>query len=248
MKKTIISIMLLAFASSLHAAFLIVGAQNDAETAFFQGTTKVASWSYNADGTTDAQGTTINGEIKIYYGSGDKSRVAVFKVRENKIEDGSYTWTYKTGEPAGEESYADGKKDGPFKFLYKSGKTSKEGSYKAGKKDGVFKLYFENGSLAEEGAYKDGLKNGEFTLYYQTGEAKERYTCVNDRRHGEYQQFYQSGTLKMEGKYKNNLKEGNFMKYFESGEDAGIQVYKKGVLVSGDADDINEIEVTTPLE
>jgi len=250
MKKTIIisAALFVLAAGSAFALPAITGVQNDMAAAFYQGTTKVASWNFNADGSIDIQGNTINGDIKVYFSTGEKQRVVIYKINDNKIEDGIYTWTYKTGEPAGQETYNNGKRDGDFKFLYKSGKTSKEGTYKNGKKDGAIKLYYETGKLAEEGTYKDGLKSGEFTLYYPTGEAKERFTCVNDRRHGQYQQFYQSGTIKMEGLYKNGIKEGNFNKYFESGEDAGIQVYKNGALISGESDESAGEEVTTPLE
>jgi uncharacterized protein len=249
MKKTIMltAIIMLLAAGSAFTAPVISGVQNDSGAAFYQGATKVAEWSYAADGTIETQGNTINGVIKVYFGEKDKRRFVIYTIKDNKIQDNVYTWVYKSGEPAGEETYNNGKRDGAFKFLYKSGKTSKEGTYKNGRKDGTIKLYYETGKLAEEGVYKDGLKYGEFTLYYPTGEAKERFTCVNDKRQGEYQQFYQSGTIKMEGQYVNNLKEGNFMKYFESGEDAGIQVYKKGVLISGDSDPEGDI-VTTPLE
>jgi uncharacterized protein len=246
MKKILLTAIMIFIAGVAFAE--VVGVQNDTGAAFYQGTTKVASWAYNTDGSVETEGNTINGVIKVFSGEKDKRRFVLYTIKDNKIQDNVYTWVYKTGEPAGEETYNNGKRDGAFKFLYKSGKTSKEGAYKNGKKDGTIKLYFETGKPAEEGVYKDGLKNGEFTLYYPTGEAKERFTCVNDKREGQYQQFYQSGTIKMEGQYKNNLKDGNFNKYFESGEDAGIQVYKKGVLISGDSDDAGELEVTTPLE
>lgn len=237
MKKIImITAVIMFMIGSAYAVPAITGVQNETGAAFYQGTTKVAGWTFAADGSVEAQGATLNGVTKVYFGEGDKRRFVLYSIKENKIQDGTYSWVYKSGEPAGEETYNNGRRDGVFKLLYKSGKTSNEGVYKAGKKDGIIKLYYETGKLAEEGVYKDGYKNGEFTLYYPTGEPKERFTYVNDRRHGEYQQFYASGTIKMEGQYTLNLKEGNFMKYFESGEDAGIQVYKKGVLVSGEAD------------
>jgi antitoxin component YwqK of YwqJK toxin-antitoxin module len=249
MKKTlIITAALMLLATAAFAVPVITGVQNETGAAFYQGTTKVAGWSFNADGSVDAEGATINGIVKIYFGEGDKRRFVLYSIKGNKIQDGTYSWVYKSGEPAGEETFNNGSREGTFKFLYKTGKTSKEGAYKNGKKEGVIKLYYETGNLAEEGFYKDGLKDGEFTLCYPGGEPKERFTYVNDRRHGVYQQFYRSGTIKMEGLYKLNLKEGKFFKYFESGEDAGIQDYNKGVLVSGENDPEADFEVTTPLE
>lgn len=250
MKKiiTITTFIMLLATGLLFAAPAITGVQNDMAAAFYQGKTKVASWTYNADGSIDTMGNTITGDIKMLFGTGDKLRTTVLKIKNNKVEDGIYTWTYKTGEPAGEETYNNGRREGVFKFLYKSGKTSKEGAYKNGKKDGIIRLYYETGKPAEEGTYKDGLKEGDYTLYYPTGEPKERFTYVNDRRHGEYQSFYTSGTIKMEGQYKLNLKDGNFFKYFESGEDAGVQVYKNGVLTSGESDEAADFEVTTTQE
>lgn len=231
MKKTLMIIAAILVYASSYAA--IVGVQNDDEAAFYEGKTKVASWTFNADGSIDVLGNTINGDIKVLYGSKEKQRSVVYKIKDNVIQDGTYAWAFKSGEPAGEETYNSGKRDGKFKFFYKSGKTSKEGAYKEGKKNGDWRLYFENnGELAEEGIYKDGVKNGEWTICYPGGEQKERYTYVNDKKHGTYQQFYRSGTIKMEGIYKNDIKDGKFFKYFESGEDAGIETYVAGKKVS----------------
>ena len=188
--------------------------QNDSQILFYAGTEKTAEWTWNPDGTVEAKGATVNGEVKVYSGKAEKQMLTTYKIRENTVEDGIYIWKYKSGESAGQETFNNGKRHGPYRFLHKNGKISKEGTYSEGKKQGLFTLYYENGKQAEETNYKNGLREGESALYFPTGEAKESYTYVEDRKHGPYQEFYKSGTIKTEGNYKLNLKDGPFAKFF----------------------------------
>jgi antitoxin component YwqK of YwqJK toxin-antitoxin module len=226
----------------------IVGVQTGAGAGFYQGTTKVASWKFLPDGSVEAEGAAINGVVKMYAGEGTNRRFAMYNIKDNVIQDGTYLWAYKSGAPAGNVTYNNGKFEGPFSLMFRSGKLSKQGTYKDGKKHGVYRLYYDKGSLAQEGNYNYGIRQGEFKLYYPGGALKEKITFVNDRRDGPYQQLYESGTIKVEGQYRNNLKDGTFQKYFESGEDAGTQVYKKGALVSGDSDYENDADTPDVTE
>jgi len=246
MKKSILfTSALLLFAPALSFAALITGAQNDTEAAFFENKKKIASWTFNADGSIQALGKPVSGEIKVFFGKGDRQRFVVYKLKESVIEDGTYTWTYTTGEPAGEESFSAGRREGPFKLLYKNGKISQEGSYSKGRKNGTFKKYYEKGGIAEEAEYRNGSAEGEMNLYYASGAVKEKYKYLNNRKHGTYQQYFESGTIKMEGNYKNDMREGPFFRYFESGEEAGIVNYSNGVVVSGSEEDTDDEEVST---
>ncbi|HRU39992.1 MAG TPA: hypothetical protein P5511_08950, partial [Candidatus Goldiibacteriota bacterium] len=102
MKKIIISLLMAFMCFSAQAA--ITGAQNDNEAAFFEGKKKIASWTFNADGSIQAMGRPITGEVKVYYAKGDKQRFVTYKLKDSVIEDGTYVWAYTSGEPAGEET------------------------------------------------------------------------------------------------------------------------------------------------
>jgi len=142
MKKIIIPAVLFVFLSvSLSAGY--VGVQGSSVTVFYEGKSPTAKWTENDDGSVSKEGTVINGEVKVYAGSGKYRMFTTFKIKDNEIEDGSYSWEYKTGEPAGAQAYKNGKLNGPFKYYYRNGKVSREGAYKEGKRDGEFKWYYD---------------------------------------------------------------------------------------------------------
>ncbi len=241
MKKIILLIFCVFIFKNIYCE--VIGIIEGSEINFYNGITKVATWKLLSNGIFKHEGEFINGEIKMSSGEKENIITTIYKIKNNIIQDGIYSWSYKTGEPAGEEVFKNGKLNGEFKWFYKNGRVSRAGSYKDGKRDGEFKWYFQSGEIAQEGSYKMGLKNGIFKIYHDNGQIKELFTFVNNKRHGLYQQFYDTGTIKVEGNFKNNLKEGKFILYFESGEEAGIKVYKGGQLISEQESNDGDIEI-----
>ncbi|HPD19011.1 MAG TPA: hypothetical protein PLF61_05045, partial [Candidatus Goldiibacteriota bacterium] len=135
----------------------VTGNVEGAEISFYDGTTKVATWRLSAAGVFKYEGELINGEIMMSSGEKENIITTVYKIKNNVIQDGIYTWKYATGEMAGEEIFSKGKLNGEFRWYYKNGKVSRTGAYKDGRKDGEFKWYFESGEIAQEGNYKYGL-------------------------------------------------------------------------------------------
>ena len=234
MKRMLILLVFVFAASGLFAG--VVAVANDWATIFYNGKEKVAEWKVNEDGSISKEGSSVSGLIKVYYGSKNERRYAEIRYNNNEIEDGIYSWKYKTGEDAGFETYKDGKLNGPFKYLYKNENTSREGGYENGIKQGEFKWYYKNGNPAETGMYENGKKEGLYKLFYESGQLKEKFSYESGKRQGKYIQYYKTGALKSEGQFKDGAKHGPFIFYFESGEEMETKVYNNGRLISGEGD------------
>lgn len=234
MKKTLLSISFSLFVcASLHAALAAV--KNDVMTVFYQGTTQVAVWkSVIPDGLTKS-GKEIDGDIKVYYGSGEERISTNYRINANTVEDGIYKWSDKDGKIIMEETFKNGAMNGAYKRYFSSGQTALSGNYLNDLKHGIFNSYYDNGEISQSAEYKMGVLEGDVELFYASGAIKERYTYLKGKKHGEYIKYFESGGIMTEGKFVNDMKEGIFQSYFESGEETDFVEYRKGKLIKGKA-------------
>ncbi len=234
MKKILLCIAGVLFASAVSYA-AVAAVKNETTTVFYEGTNQIAVWKTAAPEGITKTGKEIEGDIKVFFGSGDDRITTNYRIVSNAVEDGIYKWMDKEGRVIMEETFKNGLMNGPYKRYFVSGKTALSGSYLNNMKHGTFSRYYDNEEISQTAEYKAGLIDGDVETYYSSGAIKERYSYVKGKKQGEYIRYYESGGIMTEGKYTGDLKQGIFQNYFESGEESDFTEYRNGKLIKGKA-------------
>jgi antitoxin component YwqK of YwqJK toxin-antitoxin module len=169
-----------------------------------------------------------NGSNQTWFTNGNKEQSATFV---NDVPDGDvYAW-YPDGLPRYQIRYSMGVRNGMHLKFHKSGCPAEESYYRNGKKDSVYRLFDEIGCklLAEE-MYREGEKNGTFIKYGFKGDTLVLENWKNGKREGRYAEW-RDRELETTGFYEQDQKQG----YWKHGLSSHYQMregnYNNGITV-----------------
>lgn len=99
--------------------------------------------------------------------------------------------------------------------------------------DGFKKIYYLNGQLYAQGEIKNKKENGFWIYWHYNGQKAREGNFDNGQRTGTHTYWYQNGQMRGVGNFKNDKYDGKWTTYNEDGSGPIEQIYKAGVLISG---------------
>ncbi len=99
--------------------------------------------------------------------------------------------------------------------------------------DGLCRCWDEQGNIISEINYLNGSLHGSSVYYHSSGAIRKTYQFVNNALQGEQKCFAEDGFLLKSSHYKDGCKEGVAIRFWPSKKPMFIELYAKGLLITG---------------